>query len=263
MAAEPFALVTGASGGIGLEIAKRLAAKGHRLVITARYRETLEAAAAELRSAGSPEVVIIVADLAMPNGVGTILTELMRQDIRIDVLVNNAGYGSLGSFTELSEANQLGMIQLNVTSLVHLTHRLLPDMLTRRQGAVVNLSSVAAFQPGPWMTIYYATKAFVLSFSEALREELRETGVQVVTCCPGPTPTGFGARAGVVKPAPAEAVFPTAAEVADDTMRALARGGLVVPGLLNKLLIQSLRVAPRRLVLAAASRLNQGRRARD
>lgn len=176
--------------------------------------------------------------------------------------MNNAGYGSLGSFTELSEANQLEMIQLNVTSLVQLTHRLLPDMLSRRQGAIVNLSSVAAFQPGPWMMIYYATKAFVLSFSEALRRELRGTGVQVVTCCPGPTATGFGRRAGVMKPAPAEAVFPTAAEVADDTVRALEGGGLVVPGLLNKLMIQSLRIAPRRLVLAAVARLNQGRRAR-
>lgn len=263
MPADSFALVTGGSGGIGLELARRLAAKGHRMVITARSRETLDQAADELRKAGSPDVVVLVSDLATPGGAEAILAELVSLGINVDLLVNNAGYGSLGAFADLSEANQLEMIQLNVMSLVQLTRRLLPDMLSRGRGAIVNLSSMAAFQPGPYMTTYYATKAFVLSFSEGLREELRGSGVQVVTCCPGPTVTGFGARAGVTKPAPAGAVFPTAAQVADDTMRAFERGGLVIPGFVNKLLIQSLRIAPRRLVVAAVSRLNQGRRARN
>jgi short-subunit dehydrogenase len=255
-------LITGASTGIGLEIARRLARRGDALVITARSAATLEEVAAELRRLGSPEVTVLPADLATTSGAGALLAQLDARGLGIDTLVNNAGFGMAGGFVNLSEAEQLEMVQLNVTSLVQLTRRLLPGMVARKRGRVLNVASTAGFQPGPWMAVYYATKAFVLSFSEALGRELRGTGVTVTTLCPGPTTTPFVTRArmGSTLLFRAGSVM-TAGDVADAAVRAIGHGGLEVPGLMNKLLIQSQRIAPRSMVLWISSRLNRDRAA--
>jgi short-subunit dehydrogenase len=253
-------LITGASTGIGLEIARRLAQRGELLVITARSGPTLEEVAVELRRLGSPEVTVLPADLATPSGAGALLEQLGARGLTIGTLVNNAGFGAIGAFATLGETEQLDMVQLNVTSLVHLTRRLLPDMVARGHGHVLNVASVAGFQPGPGMATYYATKAFVVSFSEAIGRELRGSGVTVTTLCPGPTATPFVQRARMTSTLlfrPGNVM--TAGEVADAAVRAIGRGGLVVPGFMNKLLIQSQRISPRAMVLGITSRLNQGR----
>jgi short-subunit dehydrogenase len=262
MADRSSSLVTGASTGIGLEIARRLAARGEFLVITARSTATLEAVAVELRRLGSPEVVVLPADLATASGAAALLDQLASRGLEIGTLVNNAGFGAIGMFVSLSEAEQLEMVQLNVMSLVQLTRRLLPGMVARGRGHVLNVASVAGFQPGPWMTVYYATKAFVVSFSEAIGQELRGTGVTVTTLCPGPTATPFVQRARMRS----TLLFRMGntmetGPVADAAVRAIGRGGIVVPGFMNKLLIQSQRASPRALVLWITSRLNQGRAA--
>lgn len=203
---------------------------------------------------------MLPADLATASGAAALLDQLASRGLGIGTLVNNAGYGAIGAFADLPEDEQLGMVQLNVLSLVHLTRRLVPAMIARGRGNVLNVASVAGFQPGPWMTVYYATKAFVVSFSEAMGQELRGTGVTVTTLCPGPTATPFVQRARMSQ----TLLFKTgnimtAREVADAAVRAIGRGGIVVPGLINKLLIQSVRISPRFIVLWVTSRLNQGR----
>lgn len=260
MSQQSRTLITGASTGIGLEIAHRLARRGEALVITARSAPTLEEVAAELRRLGSPEVTVLPADLATASGAGALLEQLAARGLVIDTLVNNAGFGAVGAVVELEEKEQLEMIQLNVTSLVHLTRRLVPGMVARGRGHIMNVASVAGFQPGPWMAVYYATKAFVVSFSEALGSELRDTRVTVTTLCPGPTSTPFVQRARMAS----TLLFKsgnvmTASAVADAAVRAIGRGGLVVPGLMNKLLVQSGRISPRFMVLWVTSRLNRAR----
>ena len=254
-----YALVTGASGGLGLEIARRLAKRGDRLVITARSRDKLEAAAAELRALGSPDVRIDVADLSTRTGATQLLDDIRTSGIAISTLVNNAGFGLTGPFLGQDEDELLEMVGLNVTTLTLLTRRLVPAMVAAKRGAIINLSSVAGFQPGPFMAVYYATKAFVLSFSEALREELRGTGVSVVTLCPGPTHTGFAERSGMDQGGALRAAVMDAAAVVDSAIAALDRGGLVVPGVANKLLIQSQRLLPRSVPLRITRGLNLGR----
>lgn len=253
-------LVTGASGGIGYEIAKRLAPRADRFILTARSADRLAAVGAELQSLGARAVDVVPADLAAAAGAPALLAAVEARGHAVDVLVNNAGFGAAGSVAELDLAMQLEMIQLNVTSLVALTRGLLPGMLARRRGQILNVASVAGFQPGPYMAVYYATKAFVVSFSEALESELRGTGITVQTFCPGPTRTGFAARAG----AESGALFRQpgvmdVGPVADAAVAALERGGTVVPGFQNKLLIQSQRIAPRRMVRGIVERLNRVR----
>ena len=255
-------LITGASTGIGLEIARRLAQRGTALVITARSEATLHQVATELRRLGSPDVIVLPADLGSRAGTEALLEQVAARSLVIETLVNNAGFGAVGTFVELSEEEQLEMVQLNVMSLVHLTRRLLPGMVARGRGRVMNVASVAGFQPGPWMAIYYATKAFVVSFSEAIGRELRGTGVTVTTFCPGPTATPFveRARMGSIMLLKMGNTM-SAGEVADAAVRRLDRGGLVVPGLMNKLLIQSLRISPRAMALWLTAWLNRGRAA--
>ena len=260
MADRSYSLVTGASTGIGLEIARRLAGRGEPLVITARSAAALEAVAAELRRLGSPAVVVLPADLATASGAAALLDQLASHGLEIGTLVNNAGFGAIGSFADLGEAEQLEMVQLNVMSLVQLARRLLPGMVARGHGHVLNVASVAGFQPGPWMTIYCATKAFVVSFSEGIGRELRGTGVTVTTLCPGPTATPFVARARMSTTLLSRTGnVMEAGAVADAAVRAIGRGGIVVPGFVNKFLIQSQRVSPRALVLWLTSRLNRAR----
>lgn len=170
-------LITGASSGIGLELAKCFAADGGRLILLARNTEALETLAEELRQAHRIEVMVLTADLSRPETPKRIFAELSAQRITVDVLVNNAGFGANGSFVEIPLPRQLAMLQVNITSLMELTGLFLPGMIARRRGGILNVGSVAGFQPGPGMTVYYATKAFVLSFTEALAEELRGTDV--------------------------------------------------------------------------------------
>ena len=255
-----YALVTGASGGIGLEIARLLALRGTRLIITARSADKLVALAGELQVAGAPEVVVLPGDLSDAGGVRALQDEIERRQLAVDILVNNAGFGGMGDFASQDPREQVEMIHLNITALTALTRALLPGMLARRRGAILNVASTAGFQPGPWLAVYYATKAYVVSLSEALRAELRGTGIQVVTLCPGPTATGFAARARMKGTLLFRAgTVMDARSVALAAVNRLDRGGLVIPGFVNRVLLQSQRIAPRRLVTAITSRLNRDR----
>ncbi len=231
------ALVTGASNGIGLEIA-RVLAPTHDLVLVARSAAKLETLAEELGGAR-----VIAADLSDPSAIAKIAAEVPS----VDVLVNNAGVGDFGPFAAADPDKTLGMIQLNVTSLTALTRAYLPGMLERGTGKIMNVASTASFQPGPLMAVYYATKAYVLSFSEALSEETRGTGVTVTALCPGPTTSGFQAAAEMeLSPLVANKKLPTSAEVAAFGVKAMNKGDAVaVPGALNKIMAGSVRFTPR------------------
>ena len=252
------ALVTGASSGIGLELAREFAAGGYNLVLVARSEKKLEELAAELRDRHGVGARVIAKDLARPKAPEEIFQEAGDA---VDVLVNNAGFATFGPFAETDLGRELEELQVNVVALTHLTKKFLPGMLTRRRGGILNVASTAAFQPGPLMAVYYATKAYVLSFSEALAEELRGTGVTVSVLCPGPTATEFSARADMQD----SGLFKGMLAVAD--ARAVARAGyegfragkrIVIPGLLNKVGAQSIRLTPRGL----ATRVVKGMQAR-
>jgi short-subunit dehydrogenase len=190
------ALVTGASGGIGLDLAECFARDGYDLILTARSEAALAAAGERLGKTYAVATAIITADLAAPAGVPSLASQIAARGLSVDVLVNNAGFGHAGAFDKSGLGDELGMVDLNIRALVALTHIYWPDMLAKKRGGVLNVASTAAFQPGPFMAVYYASKAFVLSFSEALWEEARGTGVHVSALCPGPTESNFRARAG-------------------------------------------------------------------
>jgi uncharacterized protein len=245
---RPVALVTGASAGIGVELARQLA-PDHDLVLTARRTDALEALAAQLRQAHGAVCHVVPADLADPRAPRHLFDTLTNAGITVGVLVNNAGFGDLGEFARADLAKLLSMIQVNVTALTELTGLFLPGMLARGRGAVLNVGSVAGFQPGPLMAVYYATKAYANSFSEALHSELRGTGVTVTVLCPGPVSTEFldvaGAKSGGSPGQPL-----TAADVAAAGLRAMRAGRrLVVPGWRNRLLLALERLLPRGLVI--------------
>jgi hypothetical protein len=250
-------LVTGASSGIGLELARCFAADGCRLILVARKGIALEDLASELRKAHKIQAQVFTADLAQPDTPNRLLGQLQAAGIKVDVLVNNAGFGAQGRFAELPIGRQLDMLQVNITALTHLTGLLLPGMIERRRGGVLNVASTAAFQPGPGMAVYYATKAFVLSFTEALAEELAGTGVTATAVCPGPTTTNFGhAAGGKFKPI-ARKVSMTAASVARLGHRAYRSGRVVaITGLRNKIPAFAVRLTPRSLVRKIAKRFN-------
>jgi short-subunit dehydrogenase len=250
------ALITGASAGIGRELARLFAADGHDLLLLARRLPELQALCAELEQRHGIKARPIACDLGSKSALDALLVEL--QGLELDYLVNNAGFGTVGSFAELPPEREAAMIELNVTALVRLTRALLPGMIARRRGSVLNVGSTAGFQPGPYMATYYATKAFVNSFSEALSYELRGSGVSVTVSCPGPTRTEFGAVSGVDKSRLFESGVASAASVAHEAYRAMQRRQvLVVHGLMNWLLVQSLRISPRFLVRAITARLNR------
>lgn len=251
-------LVTGASSGIGLELAKCFAADKSNLILLARNRAALEELAAELRRQHSIEVEVITADLAEPESPQTIFDELKRRGIRVDVLVNNAGFGLHGRFAELPLVRQLEIIQVNVAALVALTGLFLPAMIEQKRSGILNVGSVAGFLPGPNMAVYYASKAFVQSFSEALFEELRGTGVHVTNLCPGPTESNFSQIARGYHRRELQAAKMSAAEVATAGHRAFRVGQCVkVTGLNNLLLAQTTRILPRAAVRRAVGRYNK------
>ena len=196
MNAGSYVLITGASGGIGYELAKLFARDHHNLVLVARSTDKLEQIAAELQSYGVT-IKTITLDLTAPPAPRFLFDQLRRDNIAIDILINNAGFGIYGEFAQMPEAEILGQISLNITALTELTRLFLPPMIARRNGRIMNVASTAAFQPGPFLAVYYATKAYVLSFSEAIANELRGSGVTVTCFCPGATHTDFARRAGV------------------------------------------------------------------
>jgi uncharacterized protein len=253
-----YALITGASAGLGVEFAKLFAVAKHNLVLIARREDRLRVLADELRTAHGITVEIMVADLSEPGVPGQICARLAAQSIEIDYLVNNAGVGSTGAFWQLDGAAEQRQIQLNVMALADLTHRLLPAMVSRRRGKVLNIGSTAGFAPGPYMATYFATKAFVNSFSEALAEELRDTGVTVTVSCPGPTATEFGTVSGNAN----NRLFTggraaTAQSVAAEAYAAMMRGEtVVIYGAKLKLALFAARFVPRSLSLRLSKKLN-------
>lgn len=251
-------LITGASSGIGEALAERFAADRYNLVLAARGVAKLQALGARLSAKYGIEARVIGADLEAPGGAQALFDDIRRQGVSVDALVNNAGFGLVGPFKELGLDDQLRMMQLNMTALVALTRLFIPDIVARK-GGVLNVASTAAFQPGPTMAIYFATKAFVLSFSEAIAEELSRDGVTVTALCPGPTSTGFSGRAGADDTAMFKRLRPMQAEtVADIGYSAFRRGQrVVIAGTLNWLMAQSIRFTPRRLVTMVAMRLTQ------
>lgn len=238
---QPITLITGASAGLGVDFARQYAAMGHRLVLAARRKDRLDALADEL---GNARAVAI--DLSVAGAAERLLADVAAAGEHGDILVNNAGFGLVGQFSALDGARQREMIDLNVGALTDLAHGVAADMKARGRGQIINVASTASFQPGPGMAVYFATKAYVLSFSEALHEELRPHGVHVSALCPGPTSTEFGEVAGF---GGNKAVEKLAADP-DAVVRAGIEGGaknraVVVPGLSNKLSSQANRFLPR------------------
>jgi short-subunit dehydrogenase len=253
------ALVTGASGGIGEDLARMLARDGYDLVLVARTAAKLEALGAELSNAHGVRAVVLAEDLSDPFAPGRIAARLDEERIEVTALVNNAAFGQRGPFASNNWDVEQRMMQLNVVALVELTKRLLPGMLERRDGQILNVASTAAFQPGPGMAVYYATKAFVLSFSDAIATELAGTGVTVTTLCPGPTATGFADAADMKD----SKLFKLGAVMrSDDVARigydGMRRGkGVVVAGLLNRLGTWFVPLMPRKLVNGVIARLHE------
>lgn len=255
MAISDYALVTGASSGIGECFARALARRKRNLILVARSKAKLEALASECHTAHGVAAESVGTDLSLPDAAARLAEKLRERHLEVDLLVNNAGFGARGRFWELSLARQSEMVRLNIVALMDLTQLLLPQLVDRRRGGIINVSSTASFQSVPYTTVYAATKAFVTSFSLGLAEELRPYGITVVTLCPGGTNTNFFAAShyGTRK-------FPGGlqppAEVVEAALKALDRGGgLVIPRLMNKLGVFSQRFVPRSLVVKAAARL--------
>lgn len=244
------ALVTGASSGIGYEISRLLAQEGHNLVLVARRRERLEELAVRLRADHQCKVTVVELDLAQPGAAETLFQTLRNENIPVDILVNNAGIGARGSFFDIPTEQTLGAIQLNVVALTQLCKLFGAEMAQRRLGKILNIASVAGFIPGPYMSVYHATKAFVVSFSEGLRQELKGTGVSVTVVCPGPVESEFHQLANTqsmvfLKLAP----MMSSADVARAALKAThERKAVAIPGALNKLMILMQRLLPRNWV---------------
>lgn len=239
--AGPVAVITGASAGLGVEFARQLAKRGHRLVLVARRKDRLDALAGELGNART-----VATDLAEPGSAAKLIADVEGAGEQVRILVNNAGFGLTGRFAKLDAERQRQMIDLNVGTLTDLCHAVLPKMIAMRGGGILNVASTAAFQPGPGMAVYFATKAYVLSFTEALHEEVKKHGVRVTALCPGPTRTEFGVVAGFGE----KGAFDRVAMDSEPVVRAGLDGldankAVVIPGMLNKAGAISTRFVPR------------------
>ena len=251
------ALITGASAGLGAEYARLFAADQYPLVLVARRAERLEALAGELRLVGV-EVHVLPMDLSKPGAADRVHGALRDADIEVDFLVNNAGFGKTGALAEMGERLLRDMIQVNIAALTELTRLFVPHMLRQGRGRILNIGSTAGFQPGPHMAAYYASKAFVNSFSEALSEELKNTGVTVTLSCPGATATEFAEISGNDRSLLFKARVADAHQVVREGYRAMMRGeAIVVHGFKNKFGVQALRFSPRSLVRKVAAKLNR------
>ncbi|MFQ3231671.1 SDR family NAD(P)-dependent oxidoreductase [Reinekea sp.] len=239
-----YTLITGASAGIGAVFAEQMAAQGHNLILTARRKDKLDSLAETLRQKYSINVETVSSDLASSQGSEALANELANNGWAINGLVNNAGFGDRGLFEELPLNRQLQMIQLNVTSLIDLTYRLLPSLHSQKNSFIINVASTAAFQAGPKMAIYYATKAFVLSFSEALFEELKPANIAVSALCPGATESEFASEANMTN----TKLFKAGAMSAEDVVRIALKNkhkAIVITGLKNVISVYMAKLSPR------------------
>lgn len=251
------ALITGASSGIGYEISKILAAQGHDIVLVARRKDNLRQLAAFLEREHAIQATVVAEDLCQPGAPQRIYDLLKKKNIPVDILVNNAGIGAWGPFPANECQRELDVIQLNVAALTHLTRLFAVDMVKRGLGKILNVASVSGFVPGPYMAVYHGTKAFVVSFSESLRSELKGTGVSVTVVCPGPTASEFHHSAGTVDlRVLRHLTMHTSAQVARTAVKAMQkRKAIEIPGLLNKLLVFLPRFLPRSWVRFIAKML--------
>lgn len=248
------ALVTGASAGLGQEFARLLAKDKHNLVLVARSEERLQQLADELRQRYGVTVHVFASDLSRPGAAQELYDALRAADLTIDILINNAGFGLNGKYHTNPAEQEFALLQLNVVAVAQLTRLLLPGMVARGLGRILNVASTAAFQPGPHMAGYFASKAYVLSLSEALAEELKDTGVSVTVLCPGPTQTEFIDRAGMEESLLFKLTKQSATKVATIGYKAMLKGeAVVVPGLHNWAVTQTVRFAPRSMVRSLAS----------
>lgn len=258
--AERVTLITGASSGIGLELARIFAAQGHLCVLVARRADRLSELTEIIAATGARKPVAIACNLAAEGAVAKLADDLAALGFEVEYLVNNAGFGLAGAALTLDRGQQLEMIDLNVRTLTDLTLRF-ADSIVRHRGGILNVASIAAFLPGPGMAVYYATKAFVLSFTEAMRGELRNTGVRVTALCPGPVPTEFQSRAGFVPGSDSKLLTVSAVDVARAGYEGLmANRQVVLPGFAVRSIPFLLRFVPRTWVLAAVAKVQQRRR---
>lgn len=255
------ALITGASSGIGLDLAKLFARDGVDLILTARREERLREIATDLEQSSGITATVIPCDLARENGSAVLREEVERLGLEVDALVNNAGFGALGYYHEMEPDRITDMIRVNVEAVARLTRFFVPGMVSRGRGRVMQVASTASFMPGPQMALYYASKAFVLSLSEAIATELRGTGVTVTALCPGPTRTEFQSAAGMGLPRRLRRAWMESEEVARQGYEGMLNGErIVVPGAANKIMTQAVRVLPRRVMTALVNRVQEGRR---
>lgn len=256
--ARQTALITGASGGLGLEFARIFAKAGYNLILVARSA-TLNQTAADLATQHGIEARAIIVDLSLPEAPQQVFDQVQAAGVAVDVLVNNAGFATFGEFNALDLARELNLIQLNVSALVHLTGLFLPGMIARKRGAILNVASTAAFLPGPLMATYYASKAFVLSWSQALATENAAHGIRVTALCPGPTQTGFQQRAAMTESKLVQGGLMDAASVAQAGVDGLLAGrSIVIPGASNQFTVFLARLLPR----AMAARITMNAQAR-
>lgn len=256
--AQSTALITGASLGIGRDLAEQFAKHGHNVILVARSEGKLRELAQQLSQRYGVQAHVIAQDLSLPDAAQRLYDAVQAQRLRVDILVNNAGFANYGMFHSLPLANQLEMIQLNVTTLVALTHLFAQDMVARRSGRILNVASTAAFQPGPLMAIYYATKAFVLHFSEAIHNELSPQGITVTALCPGPTESEFQARAAMQDARMVQSGMMSSQAVAEQGYQALMRGtSSYIPGWRNRFLAFTVRLSPRDMVTRLVRNLQE------
>ncbi len=251
------ALITGASNGIGLELAKIHAAQGGDLVLVARNKSKLDELKTEWEAKFKVKVYTIGKDLSATHAAQEVYDETQAQNIRVDYLINNAGFGDFGLFVETAWEKELQMINLNISTLTQFCKLYLQDMQTRKSGKIMNVASTAAFQSGPTMAVYYATKAYVLSFSEAIDNEVRDKGITVTTLCPGATESGFQAAAAMEDSALVKGKkLPTSKEVAEYGYKAMLKGKTVaIHGFMNWIMANSVRFLPRAIVVKTTRKI--------
>jgi len=254
---KPVALITGASAGIGTALARVFAAHGHELVLVARREDRLKALADEIAAAGRPRPAVVALDLGQRDATASLAAELSARGLEPEFVVNNAGFGLSGPAAQLDRGEQLAMIDLNMRALTELSLAFV-DSLARHRGGILNVASIAAFLPGPGMAVYYASKAFVLSFSEALHHELAGRGIRVTALCPGPVQTEFQARSGMQLPGIAKIFEIPPERVAEIGYSALMRGQRVaIAGTANRIAVALIRVMPNALLLRAVDQRTQ------
>jgi uncharacterized protein len=258
---RPVAVITGASSGIGAALAHEFAAHGHELVLVARREQALVGVAEAIAAKGNARPTVLRLDVARIDAARDIAEALARRGLEPEIVVNNAGFALLGSADKLDRAAQLAMIDLNVRALTDLSLAFI-ESLERRKGGILNVASTAGFLPGPGMAVYYATKAYVVSFSEALHQELKPRGVRVTALCPGPVPTEFQTRAGIASGTYPAFLTRSAESVAKEAYRGLKEGRrLVVPGLANKIVPVLTRISPRPILLKIMHSYQKDRKA--